>query len=127
MLLDYGSKSHALPESSAFNLVLLRPSKFLTTIGQSRAQQLIQLIRPVMGTNAWQPPAQLDPGKMLAQLDNGLPQILHQAVQLQIAKLANTADKVANSPVLQVSIVNRVLGTQLNVLLELTALVQVVK
>ena len=80
-----------------------------------------------MGTNAWQPPAQLDLGKMLAQLDNGLPQILHQAVQLQIAKLANTADKVANSPVLQVSIVKRVLGTQLNVLLELTALVQLVK
>ena len=80
-----------------------------------------------MDINAWQPRAQSVPGRMLAQLDNGLPQILHQAVHLQIVKLANTADKVANSPVLQVSIVNRVLGTQLNVLLERTEQAQVVK
>ena len=64
---------------------------------------------------------------MDAQLDNGLPQTRQQAVHLQIAKLANTADKVANSPVLKASIANRVLGTQLNVLSERTAQTQLAK
>ena len=80
-----------------------------------------------MDINAWQLRAQSAPGKMLAQLANGLPLTQHQAVQLRIVKLANTVDKVANSPVLQVSIANRVLGTQLNVLLERTVQAQLVK
>lgn len=120
-------KSHVPQESSAFNLVLLHPSKLLTTIGQSRVQQLTQLIRPVMDINAWQPQAQLALGRMLAQLGNGLPQILHQAVHLRTVKLANTADKVVNSPALQVSIVKRELGTQLYVPSERTAQAQQVK
>ena len=80
-----------------------------------------------MDINAWQPRDQLALGKTLAQLDNGLLQILHQAVLLQTVKLENTADKVVNSPVLQVSIVNRELGTQLYVPSERTAQAQQVK
>ena len=80
-----------------------------------------------MDINAWQPRAQLALGKTLARLDNGLPQILHQAVHLRTVKLANTADKVVNSPVLQVSIVNKELGTQLYVPSERTAQAQEVK
>ena len=64
---------------------------------------------------------------MHAQLDSGLPQTQQQAVHLQIVKLENIADKVANSHVLQVSIANRALGMQLNAQSERTAQAQEAK